>query len=438
MAGKLGPVFASVKAEGVKGREGGGFASTPACSMLFRLSPQRRHAVPADNQSRSRRAVVIGGSLGGLFAGAMLRRAGWQVAIYERSVDSMAGRGGGIVLQPDVVDVMRRAGVDKRAIDLGVVSRNRKHFRRDGRPEDIRSAPQTQTSWSLIFALMKAQFGDDHYHPGKTLVALDPGGPAAPAVARFACGTTVEADLLVGADGSGSTVRQRLWPEARPRYAGYLAWRGLVAEADMPAAAGDQLFGDFAFANHAGSHMLGYLVPGEKGDTRPGHRLYNWVWYRVADKRLLGRIMTDRDGIDRGFSMAEGQLADHWHDHLRAEADRVLPPPFRAAVKATRRPFAQAIRDLAMDAMVSDRVVLIGDAAFIPRPHTAASTAKAAVDAVMLAAALAELSEAAETMDAALQHWQRTQIYLGRHICRQGRRIGDALLFGRQPTAPAR
>ena len=107
-----------------------------------------------------------------------------------------------------------------------------------------------------------------------------------------------------------------------------------------------------AFANNRGSHILGYLVPGEHNDVRPGHRLYNWVWYRVADERLLAEIMTDRNGHARGYAIPEGLLADKWIAHLHRDAENLLPLPFRQVVEATAQPFAQAIRDLASDHMV--------------------------------------------------------------------------------------
>jgi 2-polyprenyl-6-methoxyphenol hydroxylase-like FAD-dependent oxidoreductase len=52
------------------------------------------------DHSDSRRALIIGGSLGGLFAGNLLRRIGWDVEIFERSAKDLDSRGGGIVLQP--------------------------------------------------------------------------------------------------------------------------------------------------------------------------------------------------------------------------------------------------------------------------------------------------------------------------------------------------
>ena len=118
------------------------------------------------NHSYKRRALVIGGSLGGLFVGNLLRQIGWEVDIFERSAHDLDSRGGGIVLQPDVVEVFRRAGVDIRAIELGVRSNYRTVFRPDGSILSKHLAPQTQTSWSPIYTTLKAAFGEQ-LSPGK-------------------------------------------------------------------------------------------------------------------------------------------------------------------------------------------------------------------------------------------------------------------------------
>lgn len=110
----------------------------------------------------------------------------------------------------------------------------------------------------------------------------------------------------------------------------------------------------------------------------------------------------------------------------------MLPPPFRAVVEATAEPFAQAIRDLASDHLVSGRVVLLGDAAAIPRPHTAASTAKAAANALQLADAL---KASPSDVPGALARWEPAQVTLGKALRRQGTETGNYLLFHRPPDA---
>jgi 2-polyprenyl-6-methoxyphenol hydroxylase-like FAD-dependent oxidoreductase len=112
------------------------------------------------------------------------------------------------------------------------------------------------------------------------------------------------------------------------------------------------------------------------------------------------------------------------------DAENLLPRPFREVVEATANPFAQAIRDLASDRMVASRVVIIGDAATIPRPHTAASTSKAAANAHALAA---ELQTSPGDVPAALTRWEPNQIALGKYLRRQGSQTGDYLLYHRPP-----
>ncbi|BDB30261.1 MULTISPECIES: FAD binding domain-containing protein [Cupriavidus] len=391
--------------------------------MDTQLTPTPRPAHPA------RRALIIGGSLGGLFVGNLLRRIGWNVDIYERSAHDLDSRGGGIVLQPDVVEVFRRTGVDLSTVDLGVRSAHRTVFHPDGSIQSKQYAPQTQTSWSLIYTTLKAAFGDANYHRAKTLSRIEQDQQAGTVTAYFADGSSETGDLLIGADGGNSAVRQQFWPDRVPTYAGYLAWRGLVPEDEMPSTAREMLLGDFGFANNTGSHILGYLVPGENNDVRPGHRLYNWVWYRVADNRLLGEIMTDREGHRRGYSIPEGMLDERWLAHIQRDARALLPPPFRDIVEATAQPFAQAIRDLVSEHMVSGRVVILGDAASIPRPHTAASTSKAAANALALADAL---QGSPDDVPAALARWEPEQIAIGKVLRRQGVEAGNYLLFHRR------
>lgn len=391
------------------------------------MSGNQSHAFATANPPR---AIVIGGSLGGLFTGNLLRQAGWQVDIYERSPHDLDSRGGGIVLQPQVVEALRQSGLDVKRLDLGVRSEHRLVLRPDGSVKSKHHAPQVQTSWSLIYSTLRKAFGDEHYHQGHALSAIEQPAPGR-VIARFDNGHEVEADLLVGADGGNSTVRRLIWPDEVPSYAGYVAWRGLVPEAAVPELTRQVLLGNFGFANNRHSHILGYLVPGEGNDTRPGKRFYNWVWYRVADAQALRSIMTDVQGRDRGYSVPEGLLAAPWHDQVMHEAGQLLPPAFRDVVQATDAPFVQAIRDLAVEKMVCGRVILVGDAAAIPRPHTAASTSKAASNALALAEAL---RRSPDNLDYALGTWETVQVALGRRLREYGEEIGNHLMFHSTPA----
>src|SRR3954464_3381087 len=56
------------------------------------------------------KAIIVGGSLGGLMAALLLRKIGWDVTVYERAVGDLAGRGAGLGVSEELLDVMARAG----------------------------------------------------------------------------------------------------------------------------------------------------------------------------------------------------------------------------------------------------------------------------------------------------------------------------------------
>jgi len=376
--------------------------------------------------SLRKKAIVIGGSLSGLFTANILKGIGWDVDVYERSPADLDSRGGGMVLQPDVIDVFKKVAAQIKG-SLGVSSKNRVVFAPNGDVLQRDNAPQTQTSWSLIYSSMREHFGNNHYHQGKTLIDILQNGDSVTAI--FDDNSEVSADILIGADGSRSTVREIVSPATKIDYAGYVAWRGLINEKDMPEDA-KQLIGDFGFANNTHSHILGYLVPGDNNSTEQGNRYYNWVWYRaVAEVTELADLMTDKKGNKRAYAIPPGMLAQKWVNKVYQDANELLPPSFKALVLATKEPFAQAILDLTSDSMVHNKVLLLGDAAFIPRPHTAASTAKAAADALALGDALAAV-ETAEELKSALQQWEKPQLQLGNYLYQQGSRAGKHLIFG--------
>lgn len=190
------------------------------------------------------RALVIGGSLGGLFAGLLLRQSGWDVAVFERSSGDLASRGVGIGTHVEQFEIMRRLGitVDER---IGVEVTSRICLDRDGAVIARLPFEKTLTSWALFYRALRRRLPDACYRPGMQLegVAQD----ASWVSALFANGKKVEGDLLVGADGVHSTVRSRVFGGPAPSYAGYVAWRGVVDEDTVAAAGCGDLIDTYAF-----------------------------------------------------------------------------------------------------------------------------------------------------------------------------------------------
>jgi 2-polyprenyl-6-methoxyphenol hydroxylase-like FAD-dependent oxidoreductase len=369
-----------------------------------------------------KRAIIIGGSLAGLFAGTLLRSIGWQVDIYERSPHTLDSRGGGVVLQPDVIEAFQRAGIPNQA--LGVVAHERYYLQRDG---GIQRMPmrQTLTSWNLLYGNLRRHFPDDHYHQGKVLTHFRSEGEQA--IATFADGTHETGDLLIGADGPNSTIRQLLLPTYAPQYAGYVGYRGLVDEADLDPETAAIFTERFVFYQFRNSHILQYVIPGENESLVPGERRFNWVWYVNYDQTTeLPQILTDKDGKQRSYSIPPGMMAATVEQEMRSYANRVLVPPFQKLIAATREPFVQAILDLGVPQMAFGRVALVGDAAFIPRPHTAASVSKGAANAIALADALIAQNH---DVPSALSAWETNQLRLGMQLWKAGQDLGERSQF---------
>ena len=164
------------------------------------------------------RALVIGGSMAGLFCGVLLRARGWDVEIFERSGETLASRGAGIATHDELYEAFAVAGIDRRE-EMGVRSEGRVVFDRHGAVVGRCEMPQIMTSWGFLYRFLRAQFPDEHYHGGHSFE--DYRQTADGVEVRFANGEIVRGDWLIGADGTRSTVRERLWPGVTPLYCGY-------------------------------------------------------------------------------------------------------------------------------------------------------------------------------------------------------------------------
>lgn len=369
----------------------------------------------------SPRILVVGGSMGGLFAAVLLGRAGFDVTVTERSAHGLEGRGAGLVGQSEVFDILREVGVEHLA-RVGVTARERIYLDRSDAIIHRQRTPQTQLSWDILFRTFRERVPDARYRIQDRAVQVR--NDASGVRVTYADGHEETADLVIGADGIGSLVREAVsGPHSRPSYVGYVTWRGLVPETEMPEVARRQLFERFSFYDGPGVHVLGYLVPGADGSTEVGRRRYNWVWYRRHSHDELSRVLVDRDGISRPFSIAPGRVRPEVVDSLKRDAAEALPPSLAQAVAAEGTPFVHAIFDYAPPRMVKGRVALLGDAAFVARPHTAMGVAKAAGDAFALRDAL----QAHENIEAALAVYQAARVPVGQAIVAYGQRLGRSL-----------
>ncbi|MDN4641800.1 FAD-dependent monooxygenase [Agreia sp. PsM10] len=370
------------------------------------------------------RIAVVGGSIGGLFAAVLLSQAGHHVTVHERSAHGLAKRGAGLVAQQELFDILRIAG-RRDAADVGVVARERITLDRSGRVVYRDPSPQTQLSWDYIYEAFRGLLPSDSYLLSSAVHSVSSSDEQASV--RFEDGREETFDLVIGADGLNSVTRGFVDPgHSENSYAGYVTWRGLIPESSLPASSAETLLDRFAFFNGPEAHMLGYLVPGPSGETAAGERRYNWVWYRALTSAQLRTLMVDSARPSSSTSLAPGQLPERLRDELVRSALDELPHQFADAVVAEPRPFLQAIYDYVPLRMARGRVLLLGDAAVMVRPHTAMGAAKAAGDAMTIAALLAELD-----VSDALDRYNDERLAVGRAVSDYGRRLAASLPFAR-------
>lgn len=368
--------------------------------------------------------VVMGGSLGGLTAALTLRDAGCDVEVYERSNSPLTGQGAGIVLNPATVRYFTENAVLS-VDEISVAARWVRYIDGDGSIAAEQPCTYRFSSYNALYRGLLNCFGMDRYHLGEGVVEFDQddGG----VIVWFTSGRSARCDLLVCADGIRSSARKRLLPNVPLEYAGYIAWRGTVGETELSPHTFAALREAITYHILLDSHVLIYPIPLIDRELRLIRPFINWLWYRNVPKGPdLDDLMTDKDGIVREVSLSPGGVQEHHVNMLREEVASMLPPPLVEVVQKTTQPFIQMIFDCEVPRMVFGRVCLLGDAAFVARPHAAAGTAKAAEDAWNLGAAIRETGG---DVVAALQSWERNQLRLGRAVIHRTREAGRRLQF---------
>jgi 2-polyprenyl-6-methoxyphenol hydroxylase-like FAD-dependent oxidoreductase len=333
------------------------------------------------------KVAVIGAGIGGLTAALSLRSAGFEVELYEQAPE-LTEVGGGINMGPNATRILRRLGLAE-GLDREGVRPAGTHQRRwrDGRTlqraplnplcEELYGAPHMTLHRADLLAVIASGFPADHIHLGHRLIRL--GNRADRTEAWFENGTQIAADVLVGADGIHSTVRAALFGEEEPRFAGCVAYRGLVPVeriVDLGLEIGSQSWVG------PGAHFVHYFV--SRGE------LLNFVGWTEHDS-WNREDWTDRATIERALAAFED-----WH------------PQVRRIIAAAETCFIWALFDREpLPRWSVGHATLLGDACHPMYPFMGQGAAQAIEDGASLAACLAAgASDPAE----ALQHYERLRL----------------------------
>ncbi len=337
---------------------------------------------------RPLRIAIIGGGIGGLTAALSLRQAGFEADIYEQA-PALTHIGGGINMGPNAARVLIRLGLGEGLLREGVRPAST-HQRRwdDGRTlqraplnpqcEELYGAPHVTIHRADLLAVISSGLPPERIHLGHRLLGLsDKGGHVE---AWFDNGVRIDADILVGADGIHSAVRAILFGDEAPKFAGCVAYRGLVPVerlADLQLELGSQSWVG------PGGHLVHYFV--SRGE------LLNFVGWTEHDE-WSREDWTDRATVERALAAFEG-----WH------------PQIRRIIGAADECFIWALFDRdPLPRWSVGRVTLLGDACHPMYPFMGQGAAQAIEDGAALAACLRAAGDADPAV--ALQHYERLRL----------------------------
>jgi 2-polyprenyl-6-methoxyphenol hydroxylase-like FAD-dependent oxidoreductase len=377
-------------------------------------------------EQRTMKIVIAGGSISGLAAALTLNCVGHEVHVYERSPTSLRGQGGGVAVLRRMMTFLEEHGQHCRQM-ISVPTHRRRWIDREGNV--TRDEPEFLpfSSWDAVYRSLCSTLPEGILHYGHTITGFR---QDADGIDVDVSDGTIRADALIAADGTASGLRAQIFPGYAPSFAGYIAWRGIVDEAQFDTADTATLIENMTLHHgNPGELFMAFLIPGLDGSLAPGSRRFNWLWYQnVSNLEEFRQRMTDSSGQQHHASIHPGGLSDASLSTLRRNAADHLPQVLSQLVMATRDPFIQAIFDALSPGFVDQRVALIGDAACTLRPHTASGTSKAAADAVTLAQSL---SGNAHNVVEQLAQWSAQRRLVVQSLLEKGPKLAAGFGLGR-------
>lgn len=319
---------------------------------------------------RSTRIAIVGAGLGGMTTAGLLQRAGFSVAVYEQA-DAFARIGAGIHLSANVMIVMRRLGIERKLVDIGLtpdafVSRQWDSgdvlFELKLGPEgELRfGAPYINVHRGDLHAVLESALEPATISFGHKLTGLEE--TLSGVKLTFANGSVAEADIVIGADGVNSRVREFLLGSDPARFSGHIAHRAVYPAAllkGLPIRACTKWWGPKR-------HILVYYMTQAREEVYVVSSVPAQSWDSEASFRA-----GDRDAFIAAF--------DGFHPELRqvvSAAQTVTEWPI-----FDREPVASWSRG---------RLVLLGDASHPLRPYMASGAAMAIEDGAVLARCIAD------------------------------------------------
>ncbi len=372
------------------------------------------------------RVGIVGGSIAGCTAAALLHRAGHDVTVFERSESDLVSRGAGIVVVTAAwQDMMARGLIDGTVpACLADCSRFVTRGPGTGQPRwlgDVRMG-LTLLNWAHLYERFRRRVPDDLYRSGAAVGRIEatPHGTTL----HLLPGGSLDFDLVVCADGYRSLGRGLIDPGAAPVYRGMVLWRGLLPERDIRV---DALDGsDFLRPVYQGGHGVVYYIPGSGQSTERGERLLMWGYYLQVPESALASVLVDDQERQQSGSVPFGKVHPEVRAALEVRLAGLLPPLLFELVRQSGNSSIQAIYSSVLRSFARERLCLVGDAGTVLPPFAGSGVLRALASAISLTDALAE----APAVDDALRRWSAAQLQIAAQVTSNAEGIERSYVFG--------
>jgi len=320
--------------------------------------------------------AVIGAGLGGIAAAAMLQRAGFPVTVFEQAPE-LARIGAGIHLGPNVMHVMRHIGIDTVLYETGIVPRNYQSREWDtGRILFDVPLERWHADYGMRYlvvhrgdlqAILAGAMAPGSVQFNQQLQDLQtiPGGALR---LSFADGTTTRADVVIGADGVDSRVREILQGRAPPTYTGVVAYRAIYPTVLL-----------------AGGGLLADTSKWWSDERLPAREDRHFIIYYLTNRRDEVYFVTGspEPNWDSGIASIPVEI-----DEIRTCYEGFHPEVLRvidACPQASKWPL---LTRPPLERWYEGQIALLGDACHPMKPHMGQGANMAIEDGVILARCL--------------------------------------------------
>ncbi|KAE9589007.1 hypothetical protein Lal_00012592 [Lupinus albus] len=376
-------------------------------------------------EGRKRKAVIVGGSIGGIAtAHALTTLADWDVIVIEKTTSpttTSPSTGAGLGIDPISHSIISSWLSQPHLLhnttlplttDQNQVTDSEKVNRILTRDESYNFRA---SHWAHLHALLYNSLPPNIFLWGHFLLSFNVSDDKGSVIIKakvLKSGQVIEilADLLVAADGSLSSIRHQYLPDFKLRYSGYCAWRGVLDFSEIENSdtitgirkAYPDLGKCLYFELSSGTHSVLYELPNKK---------LNWIWYvNQPEPEIKGTSVTKKVSSD---------MIQNMHQ----EAEKVWIPELAKVIKETKDPFLNFIYDSdPLENIFWDNVVLVGDAAHPTTPHCLRSTNMSILDAAVLGKCLEKSGSG--KLDSALEEYQSIRLPVTSKQVLHARRLG--------------